>query len=464
MKGIFSALLLVILLFYSGRGYSGTSESQGVRSFELRNGMKVYVVPDHRLPVVMHILVYKVGGVDDPRGLSGMAHYFEHLMFSGTEKYPKFDEVLDGLGGRFNAGTGREFTVYYELVNKQHLPLIMSMEADRMQYLKPTDQVIERERNVVLEERKMRVESTQRGVIREEVESVFFHKNGYGASVVGWEHEMANYDRAAVDIFYDEHYSPNNAILLLVGDVDYAQVFKLADKYYGKIPNRNKLGKKRFPVRLEPSHRSDIVVRLAHPSVSHPESLVLYRAPSFKTTRDFKARAATAMAADIVSGDGFGVLYDELVRERSLALGVAASYEYGDGMVVLKIDPKLDSVPEAVNREAKAIIARLISNGVSEEQVQSAKYRNMASLMYVLDGMDKAWFYAELLAFGVEIQSPDEYSRALESITVEDVNRALKNVFSGATVEAYLVHKAEMVPDENEQAQSQNEASVEGAL
>ena len=413
-----------------------------MRSLELRNGMKVYVIPDHRLPVVMHMLIYKVGGVDDPRGLSGMAHFFEHLMFSGTDKYPDFDRIMDSLGAHHNAGTATEFTVYWELVNKQHLPLLMSIEADRMRYLKFTDREMERERNVVREERKMSDESTQRAILLEEALSVFYHKNGYGTPVVGWDHEINNWDRAAIDSFYDEHYNPNNAILLVVGDVDSAQVFKLADRYYGVIPNRNKLDRVRFPVKIEPPHRSDIVMRLEHPSVSHPESLVLYRAPSLKTAPDLKTRAAAAIAADIVAGDGFGVLYDELVRGKASAIKVSTSYHDDYGMVVLSIDPRLGASPEEVNKEAKTIVKRLIKEGVSEERVSSAKYRGMASLMYVLGGMKKAWFYARVLAFGAELQSPGEYLEIIKSITVEDVNEALRNVFSGATVEAYLVHKA----------------------
>lgn len=458
MKEFLRFFYMSALLFLGG--VADASGIHDIRSVELKNGLKVYVIPDHRLPVVMQILIYKVGGVDDPRGLSGMAHYFEHLMFSGTDRFPEFSETIDGVGGQFNAGTGRELTVYYELVNKQYLPLIMSMEADRMQNLRPTDRDIERERGIVREERSMRVESTLRDIIREEIESAFFYKNGYGTSVAGWEHEMENYSRESIDSFYNEHYSPNNAILLIAGDVDFTQVTRLAEKYYGSIPNRNKSDGRKFPVKVEPPHKSDIIVKMAHPTVSYPESWVLYKAPSLKTSPDLKTRGAAAIAADIVGGDGFGVLYDELVKEKQSAIGVSASYMDENGMVVLSIDQKLDASPEELHKEVKNIIAKLKKEGVSEEQVQSAKYRHMASLMYVLDGMEKAWFYAGMLAFGVELQSPNEVMETLKSITVDDVNQAMKSIFSGATVEGYLVHKDDEEPEDSKQAQSLDETSV----
>ncbi|EOA62615.1 M16 family metallopeptidase [Anaplasma phagocytophilum] len=438
MRSFFSVCLCIFLLF--GR-VAHAVDQQKMRSTELKNGMKVYVIQNNSLPIVMHMLIYKVGGVDDPPGLSGIAHYFEHMMFSGTKKFPKFSDVIDGLGGDLNAETSSSYTAYHELVHKKHLPLMMEMEADRMQSLRLVDKYLERERNVVREERKMRVESTKQALLAEEVFNVFY-RNGYGRPVIGWDHEISNYNKEAANAFYRKYYNPNNAILLVVGDVDFGEVVRLANQHYGKIKNRHGRIEKKFATNIEPPHRSEIIVKMSHHTISDPEVMMLYKAPSVNTESDNKVLLAAHIAVDIVAGDAFGVLYNELVKNRSLATSVFGEYSElvgSDGVVSVELLPKLGVSPEDINREAKEVIADLMERGVTEELVNSAKYRSMAHFTYGLDGVvSMARFYADALAAGAEPLASEDVLKTIKSITVEDVNSVLRRIFSEASVTAYL--------------------------
>ena len=441
MKKFFLVCVLSYVFFCGG---AESVELQKIRSVELKNGMQIHVIPDNRLPVAMHMLVYKVGGMDDPPGLSGIAHYFEHLMFSGTKRFPKFPETINGIGGELNAGTTTSYTAFYELINKRHLPLIMEMEADRMRNLQLTKEVMERERKVVREERKMRVESTVKGLLIEELYNVFY-RNGYGMPVIGWDHEITNYNRRSADSFYHKYYNPNSAVLLVIGDVNFRDVVRLANKYYGKIKNLHEPPRAAFATKIDPEHRNDIIVKTEHPSVTEPVAVMLYQAPSIGTNSDKKIRASVLIASDIVAGDGFGVLYHELVNKRAIATRVAGAYndrERSQGIVAVEIAPRNGVTPGDVNAVAKEIIAGLVAGGVTEELLNDAKYRSMANFTYGLDDIEgRAWFYASTLAAGSDLILPEYMLETIKSVTVEDVNEALKSVFSGATVEAHLMHR-----------------------
>ncbi|MDB1135326.1 M16 family metallopeptidase [Candidatus Anaplasma sp. TIGMIC] len=464
MKVFFSAYFLFFVLL---AGIADAGELQKLHSTKLKNGMQVYVMQDKRLPVVMHMLIYKVGGMDDPPGLSGIAHFFEHLMFSGTKKFPDFVDTVSKLGGELNAATSTPYTAYYELINKRHLPLVMEMEADRMHSLLLTDRHIERERNVVREERNMRVESSIKGLIFEEVYNIFY-RNGYGTPVIGWEHEMANYGRDSVDAFYHKYYNPNNAILLVVGDVNFNDVVKLAKSYYGSIENRHSAPERTFLTKAEPPHRSDVIVRMQHPDIADPVVAMLYKAPSIVTTTDPKKRAAMGIASEIVAGSEFGVLHHELVSKRSIATRVDTSYsdrEKSSGIVAIEMMPKSGITPEDISKEAKQIIAELVESGVTEELVESAKYRNAASFIYSLDGMDsRAWVYAGMLAAGVQPTPPEQMIEIIKSLSVDDINDALRETFVGATVEAHLTHKDVHTANAGAQEHGDENASVNASM
>ncbi|MCI0467830.1 MAG: insulinase family protein, partial [Beijerinckiaceae bacterium] len=228
----------------------------------LANGLDIVVIEDHRAPVITHMIWYRNGSADDPLGKSGIAHFLEHLMFKGTKNHPRgqFSELIAGLGGQENAFTSNDYTAYFQRAAKEHLGVCMEYEADRMKNLVLTDEVVTPERDVVLEERRMRTDSDPAEQLGEAVQAALFTQHPYGRPIIGWEHEIESLGRADALAYYDRFYSPDNAILVVAGDVDASGVIELAEKYYGSIPGHRE-ALRRFRPR-EPAPRAHRLVTL----------------------------------------------------------------------------------------------------------------------------------------------------------------------------------------------------------
>src|SRR6185295_3512808 len=211
--------------------------------FALSNGLEVVVIPDRRTPVVTHMIWYRVGSADEEQGKSGIAHFLEHLMFKGTAKHPMghFSRTLATLGGQENAFTSSDYTAYYQRVTSDHLEQVMAFEADRMTGLVLTDAVVLPERDVVLEERRMRTDSDPGAQLGEAVQAALFVNHPYGRPVIGWEHEIRALNRQEALAFYRRFYAPNNAILVIAGNVTADEVRKSAEKIYGTLPRNNSI-------------------------------------------------------------------------------------------------------------------------------------------------------------------------------------------------------------------------------
>ncbi len=219
------------------------------RSFTLDNGMDVVVIPDHRAPIVSHMVWYRVGGADEPEGASGIAHFLEHLMFKGTEKIAagEFSKIVARYGGTDNAFTSQDVTAYYQDVAKDRLPLVMEMESDRMRNLQLAEKDVLTERDVILEERRMRVDNDPAAKLSEQMDAVLYANHPYGAPVIGWEHEIAALSREDALAFYRRFYAPNNAILVVAGDVEPDAVLALARDTYGKLPKVPEIEQRQRP-------------------------------------------------------------------------------------------------------------------------------------------------------------------------------------------------------------------------
>ncbi|MEO1793619.1 MAG: pitrilysin family protein, partial [Pseudomonadota bacterium] len=214
-----------------------------VAQFKLDNGMKVVVVPDTRAPVVTHMVWYRVGAADEPRGKSGIAHFLEHLMFKSTKNIAsgEFSKIVSRLGGQDNAFTSQDATAYFQRISKDRLKTVMEMEADRMVNLRLTDQEVKTERDVIKEERRSRIENNPSAILSEQMDAALHQSHTYGIPVIGWMHEIAELDREDALDFYELHYAPNNAILIVAGDVTPDQVRELAEQTYGKLPANPKI-------------------------------------------------------------------------------------------------------------------------------------------------------------------------------------------------------------------------------
>src|SRR5215207_750853 len=310
----------------------GRTEGGGpeVSSFALDNGLDVVVIPDRRAPVVTHMVWYRNGSADDPLGQSGIAHFLEHLMFKGTERHPagEFSKVVSSLGGQENAFTSYDYTAYFQRVARERLETMMAFEADRMTGLAFDEAVVGPERDVVLEERRMRVESDPSAQLSEAMAASLFVHHPYGIPIIGWMHEIEGLNREHALGYYRRFYTPENAILVVAGDVSEDEVRRLADATYGRIAPQGKR-----PVRLrprEPAPRAARHVCVADPKVEQPTLQRLYLTPSCITGKGREA-LALELLAEILGGGPTSYLYRKLVMERGVAVN-AGSWYMGSAM------------------------------------------------------------------------------------------------------------------------------------
>src|ERR1700733_9947194 len=233
--GIAAALL-------AGVAFGTPARAQDARVFQfaLQNGLAVVVVPDHRAPIVIQMLWFRVGAMDDPPGLGGLAHFFEHMMFRGTASVPgdQFAQTVARNGGEDNAFTTHDYTVFYEQIAKDRLATVMALEADRMANLDLSDSNVSTERDVVMEERRMRVDNDPQALMREQMDAALHLSHPYGRPVIGWPYEVHHIGRIEAQDYYVRHYAPNNAILVVAGDVTQEDVRLSAEATYGKLPAR----------------------------------------------------------------------------------------------------------------------------------------------------------------------------------------------------------------------------------
>jgi len=316
-----------------------------VDEFTLDNGMDVLVIPNHRVPAVMHMVWYKVGGIDEKLGKTGLAHYLEHLMFHGTKKYPKdeLDNMVSEFGGSHNAFTSYDFTAYYQNVPKDYLEQVMDVEADRMRNLVLEEKKTKVERNVVLEERLMRRDNSPRAVLGEKVrEALVGKEHPYGRPLIGYEDDISGLTHQEALDFYDKYYYPNNAILVLAGDISKEEAKPLAEKYYGVIAKGPEL-----EITMAEERERVIKDKVVHKdkNTSNVEIKIAYLAPDLLSRHKEHAHALS-LVSYLLAETKNSILYKKLVVEEDLALSVSSSYSdmsrgqsFFEISVVLK-DPK----------------------------------------------------------------------------------------------------------------------------
>ncbi|WP_253303215.1 M16 family metallopeptidase [Wolbachia endosymbiont of Phyllotreta cruciferae] len=408
---------------------------------KLSNGLDIYVVPNHRIPAVLHAVIYKVGGMDDPIGKAGLAHYVEHLMFETTGKFKDVKSTMGSIGAQFNAFTTKEYTCYHELVLKKDLPLVMEIEADRMGNFNITQEKVDKEKSVVLEERKMRFDNQPHNLLLEEVDSAFY-RTGYGRSVIGWESDIKTYNQDDITRFHDNYYHPSNAILLIVGDVEFDEVVRLAEEKYGEIKAKPVV---RHCPNQDPAHNADLSVTLESAKVKEPVLYFRYRVPLFKHISEvFAVDLAVNMLAGIKLKCGQGgckleaikssKLYQDLVLDKNMAVSVFA-YCYGlafsDSYVDIKVIPKSGVSLDAVERELDSAINNFISEGMTNEELQSTKYRYKATQLNKLSDLNSiAIFYIQHLALGIPLDEIDISYSKINDVNLEDVNNKIRTIFS----------------------------------
>ena len=430
-RTVFVFLLLLIQLFAL---HAHADVMQGLfnaKQFTMENGMQVVVISDHRAPVVTHMIWYKVGAADDPPGKSGLAHYFEHMMFKGTRTVPEgeFSITVARLGGRENAFTSYDYTAYFQTVASQHLETMMRLEADRMTNLIVREEDIAAEREVVQEERRSRIGNNPNALLGEQMNSMQFLSHPYGRPVIGWEHEVAELSRSDLIQFYKKHYAPNNAVLVVAGDATTEQVQPLAEKYYGIIPARKIKSNKRL---REPPQLAARRVIMRDVRVRVPSWTRTYLAPSLMAGESQHV-LPLQMLSEILGGGTTSRLYKRLVVEEKIASKAGTSYR-GNSKDLSQFyvyanphtDGNLNSLVEMIEEE----IAKVVVSGVSKEELDLAKSGMVADAIFARDSLVAgARSFGAALVVGQTVKDVELWPDRIMAVTAEEVLDAARYVF-----------------------------------
>ncbi len=421
--------------------------AENVTEFFLDNGMQVVVIEDHRSPAVVHMVWYRAGAADEPPGVSGVAHFLEHLMFKGTDEVEsgEFSRIVEDNGGTDNAFTSWDYTGYIQRVASDRLGLLMEMEADRMRDLRFADEEVITERSVILEERAERVDSSAGGLFNEQLRAALYLNHPYGVPIIGWRHEMEQLDREALIAFYDEHYWPNNAVLIVAGDVTPEEVRALAETHYGPIPANPDITVRERP--LEPPQIADRRVVFEDERVANPYVSRAYHVPA-RESGDQRQAAALTMLAEILGGSGqTSVFGRQLQVEEERALYAAAWYDS------TSFDPSSFNlvnvpVPGVTLEEAEAdldrVIAQFLGEGIDPAQFERIKFQIEAAQIYEEDNVQGlARSYGVALTAGLTIDDVEAWPDVLAAVTIDDVMSEARRLFSDTrSVTGYLLRPA----------------------
>jgi len=401
-----------------------------VDSFTLANGLQVVVVPFHRAPAVTQMLWYKAGAYDDPPGKSGIAHFLEHLMFRGTKETPpgEFSRIVSQNGGRENASTSPDYTVFFQTVAADRLDLVMKLEAERMHDLLITEDKATPEREVIIEERRSRIDNVPAALLDEQRDAVLFLNSHYRLPAIGWLSEMRGLSADDARRFYATWYAPNNAVLVIAGDVDLARVRALAETYYGPIPPHP------VPVHealAEPAKVAATRLEMTSGHVASPEWSRSYLAPGYIEAGGKLADALTVLA-EILGGGESARLYRSLVIDKKLAVSVGAGYGpyRGAGSFSLYAEPK-DGVSVAdIEAAIMAEIRRVLSEGISAAEVDRVKNRLQASALYSRDSLSGvARIIGASLVAGRSLEEIQAWPERIGAVTPEEIMAAARQVF-----------------------------------
>ena len=408
----------ILLLFYSF-----SVHATEVQERVLANGLKVLVKEEHRSPVVVSQIWYKVGSSYEPSGITGISHMLEHMMFKGTKNHPagEFSKIIAENGGRENAFTGRDYTAYFQTLEKSRLAISFELEADRMHNIYLLAEELEKELQVVMEERRMRTEDNPRAKLQEYLMALAYTNSPYRNPVIGWPADIENYQVDDIQQWYQQWYAPNNATLIVAGDVQAEEVFKLAERYFGPIPSQAiktlkpqtempQVGVRRMTVKLP---------------AKVPYILMAYKVPSLNTVEhEWEAYALDVLAAVLDGGDS-ARLPTRLQRGQKIVSSVGAGYHMGgrlEELFVFEATPVKGKTLLDMEIALKTEIRALQREPVSGKELARVKAQVMASSVYEQDSL---FYQAMKLGMaetaGLGWQTSEQYREKINQVTAEQV-------------------------------------------
>ncbi|WP_245485566.1 MULTISPECIES: pitrilysin family protein [unclassified Mesorhizobium] len=440
-------LFATALAFVSTAPVLAATDDIKATAFLLDNGMEVVVIPDHRAPIVTHMVWYKIGSADEPPGKSGIAHFVEHLMFKAAtinHAAGQLDRAVVEIGGSHNAFTSYDYTAYYQTVAPSALEQMMSFEADRMFNLSITDDDIQTERDVILEERRSGVDNDPEALLREEIDATLWQNQPYRIPVIGWMQEMEKLDWPDAKAFYDEYYTPNNAVLVVAGDVEPETVKALAEKTYGTVPAAPGLARIR-PV--EPVQNTRRTLTLTNERISVPRFSTQWVVPSYRTASPGEAEALDLLA-EILGGGTRSRLYQQLVVKQGIAAEVGAYFEgvmLDATSFIIYGSPRGAAKLADLEAAADAEVARIARDGVTRDELDKAKDRYVRSAIFAQDEQEFiANIYGATLATGGNVQDVQQWPDRIRKVSTDQVKAvAARYLASDHSTTGYLLPKTE---------------------
>lgn len=411
--------------------------------YRLANGLQIIIVPNHRAPVVHHMLWYRVGAVDEEAGKSGLAHYLEHLMFKGTPSIPPgaYSKIIALQGGDDNAFTSHDATAYFATVPAAFLPNLMAMEADRMGNLLLTDVLARPERDVVLAERRQRTDDDPHGRFAEKIEHAVFGNYPYGRPVIGWRKEVERMDSAAATAFYKKWYAPNNAVLVVSGDVMPEKVVALAAATYGRVAFRSLPPRKNLS-RTLPRRGEEKIITVHDGDVQQPLLNRIFTAPSYHLAKERQAYALEVLE-EILDGGAVGRLYKGLVVRDKVATGIDVSYSpsmrgWSEFRILVALSPGVN------HKKAGAALQRLLNElnekGVTQNEVSKAIERLQRQAIFSRDSLRAPGYaFGLALSSGGGLDEVENWPKRIGAVTLDDVNNAARELLRQAGVTGYLL-------------------------
>jgi zinc protease len=431
-RGLTTAGLAAAFILVASATFGQQAKPQAkpdIGHFTLPNGLEVVVIPDRRAPVVTHMVWYKVGAADETPGKSGLAHFLEHLLFKGTAKNPagRFSKEIAAVGGQENAFTSQDYTGYFQRVAREHLKAMMEFESDRMTNLVLTDEQVQPELKVVLEEHNQRVANNPRARLSEQIDAALYLNHPYGRPVIGWRQEIEKLNREEALAFYKRFYTPNNAVLVIAGDVSTEEVRALAGETYGKVPKVAEIAPRLRP--QEPLPAAARRLTLTDPRVAQPSMHRAYLVPSSSTAKPGESEALEVLAFILGHGNT-SRLYRAVVEEQGLAVGAGGWYS-GNALDATQFgvygSPKPGVELPQLEAAIDAVIDNLVTNGVTAEEVERATSRLIAESVYAKDSQaTMARWYGAALTSGGTVERVQSWPDRIRTVKPETVHAAAK--------------------------------------